>query len=157
MMRIIALLLLPFGLLFPRPAAAQERPCTWDTCSLRIQAPTLTTPTRLVRGIDNEEVVKLGLLEPAVAPWVALSDSAVAYARVYDVQFDRGSLISLAGTIIAIGAPIIMDGTMQKIAFTGVGIGFSVVGGIITNRANEALSKAVWWYNRELALQPAQR
>jgi hypothetical protein len=148
-------LLLSVLLMVAAPAVAVHgqapRPCTWDTCALRIQAPSLTTPMRLVRGTDSEEVVRLGLMQPAVAPWVSLSDSAVAYARIYDVQFDRGSIISLTGTVIAIAAPILMEGTMQKIAFTGVGIGFSVVGGVITNRANEALSRSVWWYNRELA------
>jgi hypothetical protein len=148
-------LLLFVLLMVAAPAAAVHgqapQPCTWDTCALRIQAPSLTTPMRLVRGSDNEEVVRLGLMQPAVAPWVSLSDSAVAYARIYDVQFDRGSIISLTGTVIAIAAPILMEGTMQKIAFTGVGIGFSVVGGMVTNRANEALSRSVWWYNRELA------
>lgn len=151
MTRILLLLAL---LLWPRPASAQAQApqaCTWDSCALRIQAPSMTTPMRLVRGAQDEVVIQLGLMQPPVAPWVALSDSAVAYARIYDVQFDRGSLISLAGTVIAIGAPIIMEGTMQKIAFTGVGIGFSVIGGAITNRANEALSKAIWFYNRELA------
>jgi hypothetical protein len=147
-----SILMALLGLALATPARSQAPvPCTWDTCALRIQAPSFTTPMRLVRGTASEEVVQLGLMQPAVAPWVTLSDSAVHYARIYDVQFDRGSFISLAGTIIAIGAPIIMEGTMQKIAFTGVGIGFSVVGGVITNRANEALSRAIFHYNRELA------
>ncbi|CAN5870030.1 hypothetical protein BH23GEM9_BH23GEM9_28450 [soil metagenome] len=145
------------------PAAAQDVPpptqqalpapqqCTYDECALRIRAPTLTTPMKLVRGREAVDVVQLGLLHPAIEPFVQLSDSAAAYARTYDTLFDRGSVISLAGTAIAIVAPIAMRGTMQKIAFTGVGIGFTVVGGVITNRANEALSKAIWWYNREVS------
>jgi hypothetical protein len=139
-----------------RPAAAQQQPqpfpqnCTWDECALRIQAPTLTTGMKVVRGRESIEVVPLGLLQPAIAPFVALSDSAVHYAGIYDHLYDRGSIVSLAGTAISVIAPILMRGTMQKIAFTGVGIGLTVVGGVITNRADEALSKAVWHYNREL-------
>lgn len=134
----------------PQPAFAQA-PCTYDTCALRIQPPTLTTPLMLVRGAEGEEVIRLGLLEPEVAPFVALSDSAVAYARIYDVQYDRGYIINMAGTVIAIGAPILLQGTMQKLAFTGAGVGLSFYGGVLMNRANDALNRALWWYNRELA------
>jgi hypothetical protein len=138
--------------LLPQHAAAQQaRACTWDECALRVKAPTLTTPAMLVRGVNDEEVVRLGMLEPAIAPFVQLSDSAVAHARVYDVLFDRGSMISIAGTVVAIAAPILLRSTMQKIAWTGVGIGLSVYGGYLTNRATDELNQAVWWYNRELA------
>jgi hypothetical protein len=148
-----ALLVAAAVALFAQPASAQQaaRACPWDECALRIKAPTLTTPAMLVRGMDAEEVVRLGLLEPAIAPFVQLSDSAVAHARVYDVLFDRGSIVSLSGTVIAIAAPILFRGTMQKIAWTGVGIGLSVYGGYLTNRANDELEQAIWWYNRELA------
>jgi hypothetical protein len=140
-------LLLPAA---PLHAQAAQQPCTYDTCALRVQAPTLTTPQKLVRGADGVEVVKLGLLEPAVAPWLSVSDSAVAHARIYDVLYDRGSIVSMTGTVIAIGAPILLRGTMQKIAFTGVGVGLSMYGGTLVNQANDALAQAIWWYNREL-------
>lgn len=143
-------------LLLAAPAAAQQPPapfperCTYDACALRIQAPTLTSARKLVRGAESTEVVQLGLLQPAIAPFVQLSDSAVVHASSYDELSDRGAIISLAGTAITIIAPIVMRGTMQKIAFTGVGIGVSVIGGAISNRAEEALSRAMWHYNREL-------
>jgi hypothetical protein len=144
--------------LLPAVASAQDAPatpaaCTYDTCALRVQAPSFTSPLQIVRGLEGAEVVTLGLLQPEVAPFLALSDSAVAHARVYDVQFDRGTLISYAGTAIAIVAPILLEGTMQKIAFTGVGIGLSVYGGMLINQANDALNRALWWYNRELAIR----
>lgn len=124
--------------------------CTYDTCALRIKAPTLTTGMKVVRGSESIEVVQLGLLQPAIAPFVQASDSAAFFAAIYDHQYDRGAMISLVGTAISIVAPIAMRGTMQKVAFTGVGIGLTVVGGVITNRADEALSRAMWHYNREL-------
>jgi hypothetical protein len=137
-------------------AAAQQAPadfperCTYDACALRIQAPSLTTARKLVRGSESVDVVPLGLLQPAVAPFVQLSDSAFVHATSYDELSDRGAIISLAGTAMTIIAPIVMRGTMQKIAFTGVGIGISVIGGMISNRADDALSRAIWHYNREL-------
>jgi hypothetical protein len=151
-----SLLLIFIGLTFAGTLGAGEamaqapQPCTWDTCALRVQPPSLTTPLMLVRGAQGEEVIRLGLLEPAVAPWVALSDSAVAHARVYDLLYDRGSILNIAGTVIAIGAPILLRGTMQKIAFTGAGIGMTIYGGALVNQANDALNRAIWWYNREL-------
>lgn len=141
--------------LLPAAAHAQAtqapQVCTYDTCALRVQPPSLTTPLMLVRGSNGEEVLRLGLLEPAVAPFVALSDSAVAHARVYDLKYDRGSILNIAGTVIAIGAPVLLRGTMQKIAFTGAGIGLTIYGNTLVNEANDALNRAVWWYNRELA------
>jgi hypothetical protein len=127
------------------------RPCTYDTCALRVQAPTLTGPRMLVRGAQGTEVVRLGLLEPAIAPFVTLSDSAVAHAHLYDTLYDRGSILNIAGTVIAIASPILLRGAMQKIAFTGAGIGLTVYGGVLVNQANDALSRSLWWYNRELA------
>jgi len=151
----LALALACAALVPQRPLHAQAQPqpqaCTYDTCALRIQPPSLTTPLMLVRGSTGEEVLRLGLLEPSVAPFVALSDSAVAHARVYDLKYDRGSIINMTGTAIAIVAPILLRGTMQKIAFTGAGIGLTIYGNTLVNDANDALNRAVWWYNRELA------
>lgn len=139
-------------------ASAQQAPanCSYDTCALRIRAPTMTTPRMLVRGQEGDEVVRLGLMEPAIAPFVQLSDSAAFHARTYDVLYDRGSLITIVGTVLAVGSPIVFGGTMQKIGFTMAGVGISIYGSIVTNQANEALSSAVWWYNRELPRAPDQ-
>jgi hypothetical protein len=142
-------------------AAAQRRPeyqpmphvCTFDECAMRIRAPTLQTPSMLVRGLENIPVVQLGLLEPAVAPFLQLSDSAVAQAEIYDLLSDRGSIITIGGTAIAIVAPLVFRGAMQKIGFTAAGIGLTIYGGTLSNRANDNLSRALWWYNRELALR----
>ncbi|HSJ05406.1 MAG TPA: hypothetical protein VK936_01805 [Longimicrobiales bacterium] len=137
----------------PTPAAAQEA-CTYDTCGLRIRAPSFSAPRAIVRGTDGTEVARLGLMEPAIAPLVQLSDSAVAHARVYDVLNDRGSIITIVGTVLSIGAPIIFRDTGQKIGFAVAGIGITVYGGMVSNQAQEALSRAIWWYNRELAGRP---
>jgi hypothetical protein len=134
----------------PTPARAQDA-CTYETCGLRIRAPSFSVPRALVRGSDGVEVARLGLMEPAIAPLVQLSDSAVAHARVYDVLNDRGSIITIVGTVLSIGAPIVFRETGQKIGFAIAGIGITVYGGMVSNQAQEALSRAIWWYNRELA------
>jgi hypothetical protein len=133
-------------------AGAQQVPdnCTYDTCALRVRAPTFSTPRAIVRGLDNTEVAQLGLMQPAIAPFVQLSDSALVHARVYDVLNDRGSIITIVGTVLSIGAPIVFRETGQKIGFAVAGIAITVYGGVVTNQAQEALSRALWWYNREL-------
>lgn len=139
-------------------AAAQQAPanCTYDTCALRVRAPTFRAPRALVRGLEDIEVARLGLMEPAIAPLVTLSDSAVTHARVYDVLSDRGSIITIVGTVLSIGAPIVFRETGQKVGFAVAGIGISIYGGIVTNQAQEALSRALWWYNRELPRSEAR-
>jgi hypothetical protein len=145
-----ALAIIAVATAIPAPTAAQEA-CTYETCGLRIRAPSFSAPRALVRGSDGVEVARLGLMEPAIAPLVQLSDSAVAHARVYDVLNDRGSIITIVGTVLSIGAPIVFRETGQKIGFAVAGIGITVYGGMVSNQAQEALSRAIWWYNRELA------
>jgi hypothetical protein len=159
--RIVALCCVLAATIGATQAQAQRRPefrpipdsCTYDECALRVQAPALGTPKMIVRGTENVPVVPLGLLEPAIAPFLQLSDSAVVQAEVYDVLYDRGSFITIGGTVLAIAAPVIFRGAMQKIGFTAAGIGLTVYGGVLTNRAEDNLSRALWWYNRELAIR----
>lgn len=144
----------------PADAAAQVSPvapCAYDDCALRIRAPTLTTPAALVRGRSEEELVQLGFRQPFVASFFVRSDSAYAHARRYDVLYDRGGFMNIAGTVMAIASPIIFPNTSQKIGFTLAGIGLSFWGGLVTNSANDALAQAIWWHNRELEPSTGRR
>jgi hypothetical protein len=149
MNRIIIAALLLSGLA-PVAHAQQGANCTWDSCALRIRAPSFTRGPALVRGAQDEEIVPLGLMQPAIAPYM-WSDSSRHYAERYDVLYDRGGILNIAGTATAIIAPIIFPNTSQKIGFTLVGVGISILGGVFTNQANDALNRAVWWHNRELS------
>ncbi|MEX1183725.1 MAG: hypothetical protein WEF86_10865 [Gemmatimonadota bacterium] len=144
-----AALLVQPGTADARAQATQTR-CGYDECALRISPGSFTTPPALLRGRDGARVTQLGLFQEAVTPHFARSDSARAYALEYDRLYDRGGVLSSAGTVIAVLAPIILDGTMRRIVFTAVGVGVSVYGGVVTKRADDALSTAVWWHNRDL-------
>lgn len=146
--------------LVPADAAAQTSPvtpCTYDDCALRIRSPTLTTAAALVRGRTEEELVPLGFRQPFVSSFFERSDSAYAHASRYDVLYDRGGFMNIAGTVLAIAAPIIFPNTSQKIGFTLAGVGLSFWGGLVTNSANDALARAIWWHNRELEPAPTGR
>lgn len=148
-------------LLFVTAAAAdgQQRaePCTYEECALRVKEATFTTPQMLVRGQHDVELVKLGLFKPAISSFMVRSDSAVAHGRVYDRLYDTGGVLNIAGGILTVASPIIFHGTLRKLAWTAAGIGLSLYGGVLTNRANDALSRAIWWHNRELMGLPPGR
>jgi len=144
-----ALLLLVLAL--PASAQTPTGPCSYDACALRVKAATFTRPQLLVQGQNDTELVRLGLFQPAVSSFMTRSDSAVVYASVYDRLYDTGGVIGIAGTILTVGSPIIFEGWLRKLIFMGVGIGLSTWGGYLTNQADEALSHAIWWHNRELA------
>jgi hypothetical protein len=78
------------------------------------------------------------------------SDSAAAYALKYDNSYDTGGVLTIVGTVLSIAAPLFVDGTIRKIGWSAVGIGISVYGGVVTNRANDHLARAIWWHNRSL-------
>jgi hypothetical protein len=147
-MRIAALLVLAAI----SPASAQQTitPCSYDECALRIRAATFTRPQMLVRGQHETELVRLGLFQPAVSSFMTRSDSAVVYASVYDRLYDTGGVINIFGTALTVGSPIIFDGWLRTLLFMAVGLGLSTYGGYLTNQADEALSHAIWWHNREL-------
>ena len=134
------------------PAAAQQTiaPCSYDDCALRVKGATFTRPQLLVQGQHETELVRLGLFQPAVSSFMTRSDSAVVYASVYDRLYDTGGVINLFGTALTVGSPIIFEGWLRKLLFMGLGIGLSTYGGYLTNQADEALSHAIWWHNREL-------
>lgn len=125
-------------------------PCSYDECALRIKPATFTKPEALVSGQRDSVLVQLGLFKPAVTSFMVRSDSAVVYSRIYDRLYDTAGVITIVGTALTIGAPIIFEGTLRKIGWTAIGIGVSIYGGVLTNRANNALSQAIWWHNREL-------
>jgi hypothetical protein len=133
-------------------AGAQQTiaPCSYDECALRIKGATFTRPQLLVQGQRETELVRLGLFQPAVSSFMTRSDSAVVYASVYDRLYDTGGVINIVGTALTVGSPIIFEGWLRKLLFMALGLGLSTYGGYLTNQADEALSHAIWWHNREL-------
>lgn len=110
---------------------------------------------RILRGIDGTVVASGGVLHgPRLADLVSQSENAVAEAKIFERDYDPGQ--SLLGVGIAflgaaIGAsritdinPVIQVG-LYATAFASLGYG-----GRKLHSAYEALSRAIWWYNRDL-------
>ena len=134
--------------------------CTYDTCALRVES------GKIVRGITGEKVERFGLFGNAeVAKHVRLSDSAVVYARMYERNQVSGFVVLFIGEGVALGALGYFDAplgvglpsistTRGAIAIGGLGI--MLYGARRLSKANRGLSRAIWWYNRDLAMQTSR-
>jgi hypothetical protein len=154
-MRIAALLL---GLLAALPTAESQgttptsAACTYDECALRLEG------QRLLRGIQGVQVGRLTLWTgPRLSDLVSTSDSARVYARRFDANYSWGSRLAFLGGLFL--AAVAVDhlrgyqGTMRREHELGVGISggaLLLVGGLKLRRANEGLSRAMFWHNRNL-------
>jgi hypothetical protein len=138
------------------PEAFSQPPssgCEYDACSLRLEG------TKLVRGRDAT-VGNVGLLSSvSLAPLIpASADSAIAYARVFDRNYGRGAkAVAIGGILSGVAVGLV---TMRQEDLTGVKVGIPLLGAAVLvdlwgapklKRAQVALSRAIWWNNRELS------
>ena len=126
--------------------------CPYDECALRLEGP------RLLRGVQGVPVGRLTLWSgPRLTDLVSTSDSARAYARRFDANYNWGSRLSFVGALFlaAVGVDHLRgyQGTMRREHQLELGISggaLLLAGGFKLRRANEALSRAMFWYNRDL-------
>jgi hypothetical protein len=136
-------------------SAQQESQCTWDRCALRVQRNFFGA--RLVRGIDGEKVMGLGLF-PRALPFLAeRSDSAAVHYDAFRSRQSSGTVMALLAV-----AAFIAGGVAYEHGNEGTGTGImlgsltlGVVGGAVLASGQNHLSQAVWWYNRSFA-EPEQ-
>ena len=150
-------------LLSNAPAAGQDpslpnaaSACTYDACALRLEQ------RRLLRGVQSQPVFTLRLWgAPRLRPHVASSDSALAYAAEFDRHYTAGTRFGLLGLLGAAvagalytnseGAADLSDReVIVQLGVVAVSLGLTLYGGRRVNRAMRDLSRAIWWYNREL-------
>jgi len=95
---------------------------------------------------------------PRLAPLVAGSDSALACAREFDRDYTTGARIStVAGAVGGVLIAFAFQNRFQDrrpdwwlIGGSYAALGVGIYGGWRTSRALRALSRALWWYNRDL-------
>jgi hypothetical protein len=135
----------------PRIMNAQDH--TYDGNALRIDA--RLGEVRIVRGVDGPVVGQIGIIRGAdVATIVSSSPNAVAEAREFQRNY-RPGVIGLGLGLIALGASV---GVSQihdvnhgiTTGLTIVTVGLITYGGTRLQRAYNALSRSIWWYNRDL-------
>ena len=138
------------------PAAAGPQPCSYDACALRVERGWFSE--RIVQGSTGTRVATLNAFGPTIVPLVQRSDSAVAQARNFQRDRRRGTVLTLAGLtmyIVAAANSHFFDGNLPsptdaQWAAMGGGLVLTLVGAHFELRAERALSRALWWNNREL-------
>jgi hypothetical protein len=133
------------------PMTAQDS--NYDNEALRVE--TRGGGLKIVRGIQGTVVARGGMFHgPRLANLVTRSDSALAEARVFERDYQPGQY-ALGLAIMTFGAAVGVWRTPainQSIA-TGLVVA-SVVSiayaALKIGSAGQALSKAIWWYNRDL-------
>jgi hypothetical protein len=126
---------------------------TYDENALRIDQHRGTLS--IVRGVSETLVVKVGAFRAVdVAGIVSPSPNAVTQAKIFEHDYRPATWIVSLGTA-TLGAAI---GTyriakLNQAVPTGLtiaGVSLITYGGWKLGNAYRALSKSIWWYNRDL-------
>jgi len=136
-----------------RPVLMTAQEGTYDENALRVDQHRGTIS--IVRGVSETVVLKVGAFRAVdVAGIVSPSANAVAQAKIFERDYRPGTWILSLGIAtlgLAIGSHQIAD--LNRAVPTGLTIaGASLItyGGWRLGNAYRALSKSVWWYNRDL-------
>jgi hypothetical protein len=113
---------------------------------------------QIVRGRDGAVVARAGVFRgPRLTGLFSPSEQATAEAKVFERDYNPGVYIAAAGIATlgaAIGAsriPDINNGIPSGL--TAAGVLMIAYGATKLERAYRALSRAIWWYNRDLKRQ----
>jgi hypothetical protein len=133
------------------PMTAQE--ATYDEKALRVDQRRGTIS--IVQGASETTVLKIGAFRTAhLTGIVSPSPNAVAEARIFERDYLPGARITSLGIATlgaAIGSSKIADlNQAVPIGLSIAGMSLIVYGGRKLENAYRALSKSVWWYNRDL-------
>jgi hypothetical protein len=125
---------------------------SYDSNALRLE--THMGEFRIVRGINGPVVGKIGIFSrPDMAQLVAPSENALHEGREFNRNHGPGMAAGVAGMVVfatAIAASHAAGPNWGLTAATVGGGALMVYGGIKLDRAYSSLSKAIWWYNRDL-------
>lgn len=111
----------------------------------------------LVRGVDGNVVGSIGSRGFDLSAALASSPNAVREAKEFERYSSRGwNILSLGVLAWGVGGGVArMDDVDQVVsisAWTAVVAGTAMMfyGGVTLNKAFTALSRSIWWYNRDL-------
>jgi len=129
---------------------AQDK--TYDSQALRIDAG--AGALRVVRGVGDSVVLRIGDFKPVdLTGLVSSSPNAVAQARLFEGNYRQGGWITGLGIAlmgVSIGVSRLDIDQLIPSALTITSIGLIAYGASKLERAYRGLSKAIWWYNRDL-------
>jgi hypothetical protein len=134
------------------PGRAQDSTHSYDARALRFESS--WGNVRLIRGADGPVIATGGWFRDfELEKLLASSPSAVTQARVYQTNNFRGSLvggIGAATTVIGILVTANRSNNASSPVLIIGGVGAMVWGAQHLSRSYSALSRALWWYNRDL-------
>ena len=126
---------------------------SYDENALRVES--RLGDLQIVRGIQGTVVARAGVFHgPKVANLVSQSDQALAEARVFERNYEPGQAFAALGIATlgaAIGASRIQDvNAAIPSALTAASFILIAYGGSKLESAYRALSRSIWFYNRDL-------
>ena len=143
------------------PVGAQSRDSTrgYDGQALRYESH--LGRGRIIRGADGPLVGTVGWFSDFdVEKLVASSPSARAEARVYKTNNFRASVVTTIGaaaTVIGVAVTANSSNNASSPILIIAGVGAMAWGGQHFKTAYSALSRSLWWYNRDAARTAAER
>ncbi|MFL5595362.1 MAG: hypothetical protein ACJ785_12235 [Gemmatimonadaceae bacterium] len=130
---------------------AQAR--TYDKDALRVES--VLGGIRILRGVSDSIVLTVGIVRPAkVSQILSASPNAVVQARLFESNYRWGVWTAALGVAVWGGVFAINHiGTNQPmpVPITIMSLVLVTYGAMRADTAKRALSKAIWWYNRDLS------
>lgn len=153
MSRLLLALCVGAHITFGGPAVLTAQDASYDENALRLEGN--RGGISIVRGAQGTQLAHISAFRTIdLAKLVAPSEQAMAEARIFSRDYIPGSWITALGIATmgaAIGASQIGD--MNRAIPTGLTIGsvaLLIYGGGRLHNAYNALSRSIWWYNRDL-------
>ncbi|MDQ6770180.1 MAG: hypothetical protein M3Z54_09350 [Gemmatimonadota bacterium] len=140
-------------LLIMRPVLMTAQEATYDEDALRVDQRRGTIS--IVRGVSESVVLEVGTFRAVdVGRIVSRSPNAVTQAKIFENNYRPGTWILSLG-VATLGAALgssRIAGLNQAVptGLTIAGVSFISYGGWRLGNAFRALSRSVWWYNRDL-------
>ena len=128
----------------------------YASCALRVQYGLLNT--KIVRGTESTDLARIGLGTPPLEALFARSDPSAISFDLFSADHARSSWLAVLGGIGFVGG-LIAGARGDEDWAAGFSIGgtaFEVGAAIFRTKANEHLSKAIWWYNESLTRRGAR-
>ena len=136
-----------------REAAKTDSAHSYDARALRFESS--WGNVRLIRGADGQLAGTGGWFRDIeLEKLVAISPAAVAQARLYEENNFRGSLVETVGALTTVLGLVLTANSSNSASSPALiigGMGAMIWGVQHVNMSYSALSRALWWYNRDLS------
>jgi hypothetical protein len=136
----------------PEPVTPTDSARSYDARALRFESS--LGNVRIIRGADGQLVGTGGWFrDTELEKLVANSPNALSQARLYEKNNFRGSLVGTVGAVTSVVGLVLTTNSSNSAASPALiigGVGAMVWGVQHVNMSYSALSRALWWYNRDL-------